>query len=71
MSFDENTQTMSVGSQDWLEASKGMQIRSYLSPMGNVEITGESVEHNPQDEPNPHHREDFDRLLEGGARSSE
>jgi hypothetical protein len=39
--------------------------------MGNVEITGESVEHNTQDEPNPHHREDFDRLLEGGARSSE
>jgi hypothetical protein len=71
MSFDENTHTMSVGSQDWLEASKGMQIRSYLSPMGNVEITGESVAHNAQDEPNPHHREDFDRPLEGVARSSE
>ena len=48
MSFDENTQTMSVGSRDWLEASKDMQIRSYLPPMGNVKITGESVEHNPR-----------------------
>ena len=66
MSFDENTQTMSVGSQDWLEATKGMQIRSYLPPMGNVEITGESVEHNTQDEPNPHLREDLDRLTPRG-----
>lgn len=44
MSFDESTQTMSVGSQDWLEVSKRWQIRSYLPPVGNVEIVAGSVE---------------------------
>jgi hypothetical protein len=44
MSFDEGTQTMSVGSQDWLEASKNWQIRSYLPPVGDIEIAAGSVE---------------------------
>ncbi len=44
MSFDESTQTMSVGSQDWLEASRRWQIKSYLPPVGNVEIVAGSVE---------------------------
>lgn len=38
MSFNENTQTMNVGSHDWLEASKDMQIRSYLPSAGYAEI---------------------------------
>ena len=70
MSFDEDTQTMSVGSSDWLEASKNMEIRSYLPPVGNVVITAMPVERDAQDEANPHHREDFERLLEGMARCS-
>jgi len=48
MSFDENTQTMSVGSRDWLEASKDMQIQGYLPPAGGVYITigslGQSIQ---------------------------
>ena len=45
MSFDENTRTISVGSQEWLEASKNMEIRGYLPPEGAVEITTELLEH--------------------------
>lgn len=48
MSFDENTQTMNVGSSDWLEASKDMKIRSYLPPVGNVRITVRPVEQDAQ-----------------------
>jgi hypothetical protein len=48
MSFDENTQTTSVGSRDWLEASKGMEIRGYLPPVDTVELTTESLEQSTQ-----------------------
>lgn len=71
MSFDENAQTMNVGNDDWLEASKSLQIRGYLPPAESVVITGSPATPILQDDSNPHHREDFDRLLGGMARSSE
>jgi kynureninase len=39
LSFDEHTQTVSVGTNDWLEASKDMQIRGYLPPVSRVATT--------------------------------
>lgn len=42
MSFDERTQTMNVGSRDWLEASKDMQIHAYVPP--TLAMTGPEVE---------------------------
>ena len=71
LSYDENTQSISIGTRDWLEASEEMQVRSYLPPVDNVDITGVPAEHKSRDEANPRHREDFDRLLESVARSSE
>lgn len=84
MSFDENTLTTNVGSRDWLEASKSIEIRGYLPLEGTVDITVESLDESTQftaagyeilvpenDESNPSHREDFDRLLKGMASSSE
>lgn len=44
MSFDERTQTMNIGTPDWLEASKGMLIRSYLPPtVGGAEMVVEPM----------------------------
>lgn len=50
MSYNENTQTMNIGSNDWLEASKDndMQIRSYLTPVGNVRIIVRPTEQDTQ-----------------------
>jgi transcription antitermination factor NusA-like protein len=50
MSFDESTQTMNVGRNDWLEASKDkdMQIRSYLTPVGSVRIAVRPAEQDTQ-----------------------
>lgn len=85
MALDENTRTTSVGSRDWLEASKELRIQGYLPAVGKVDIITEFLESSTQvtmtgygipisvheDESNPHHREDFDRLLGGMAKSSE
>jgi hypothetical protein len=40
---DQNTQTMSVGSHDWLEASKDMGIRTYFPSVDNAFITAVPV----------------------------
>lgn len=45
MSFNETPQTISVGSRDWLGASKDMEIRGYLPPEGTVEVTAELLEY--------------------------
>ena len=42
---DENTQTISVGSHDWLEASNDTGIRSYFPSEGNTHITAVPVKH--------------------------
>jgi hypothetical protein len=42
---DENTQTISVGSHDWLEASKNTGIRSYFPSEGNTYKTTVPVKH--------------------------
>ena len=48
MSFDENTQTMNVGSRDWLEASKDMRVQGYLPPTGAVHLVAGSLERSTQ-----------------------
>jgi hypothetical protein len=54
--------------------------RKTVNPAGNPKITdsrmpkhkaSKGTERPNQDAPNPRHREDFDRLLKGMARSSE
>jgi hypothetical protein len=48
LTIDENTRTVSVESRDWLEASKDMQIRSYLLLVGKMDILTESLERSTQ-----------------------
>jgi uncharacterized protein YcgL (UPF0745 family) len=43
LSFDENTQTINVGSRDWLEASKDMQIHAYVPPTPTLAASGPEV----------------------------
>ena len=66
MSVDENAQSMSIGSRGWLDANKGLHMRSYsyLPPEADTSTTGARVARTPKDEPDPHRKEAFDRLLE-------
>lgn len=48
MSFDERTQTMNIGTRDWLEASKNLKIRAYLPPLIPVEPGTESPDRGTQ-----------------------
>jgi hypothetical protein len=48
-----------------------MQVRGYLPSASNVDISAEPIEYHMEDESNPRHDEDFDRLPEGITRSSE
>jgi hypothetical protein len=71
LSIDDLAHTAGVGSRNWIEASKNMQVRGYLPSASNVDISAEPIEHHMEDESNPRHDEDFDRLPEGITRSSE
>ncbi len=48
MTIDENTKTVSIGSRDWLEASKGLLIRSHLFLVGEMNVLAESWGHSTQ-----------------------
>jgi hypothetical protein len=71
LTIDENRQTMSVGSRDWIEASKDMKMASYLPTVSNIGVTAEPVERETQVEANPRNKEDSDRFLGGMARNPE
>jgi hypothetical protein len=71
LSLDDLAQMAGVGSRNWIEASKNMQVRGYLPSASNVDISAEPIEYHMEDESNPRHDEDFDRLPEGITRSSE
>ena len=71
LSLDDLAQTASVGSHNWIAASKNMQVRGYLPSASNVDISAEPIEHHVEDESKPRHDEDFDCLPEGITRSSE
>ena len=45
MGVDENTQSMSIGSRDWLDANKELQMRSYLPPEADTRAQPERVWH--------------------------
>lgn len=71
LSLDDLALMASVRSRNWIEASKNMRVRGYLPSASNVDISAEPIEHHMEDESNPRHDEDFDRLPEGITRSSE
>jgi hypothetical protein len=48
LTIDENTKTVSIGSRDWLEASKELLIRSHLFQVGEMHILAESLERSTQ-----------------------
>jgi hypothetical protein len=45
MSFETHAMTTNIGSHQWLEASRGLEIRGYLPPWYMVDITLAPAEH--------------------------